>query len=235
MAVSHDVTTDGGTFTTTNPFTFVHTPVGVPRTAVVMITQLDDVPRILSVSYGGVALADSFDSADDAGEPGTAYIYSNDAATPVPAGPRTVSITHDGNAVVKHVVCATVLGTGDVHVFNGLPGGGADAANPSLDLQTDPSHPAIGYAAFYSGLDAVASIAEGPGQTRIASVDFGTAVGVYSVSDTPSALTLMSWVSAADDVAIAGMSFAQFTQAATAPSAFRNAAAYFRRMRPRGR
>ena len=208
MALSHDAATEGGTFTTTTPFTFLHTPVAFPVGVVVLVSQADATERIVApnVTYGGVALNSGTTLADAAGEHGRVYMFSHPVVT-IPSGPQTVSIGHDGNSVVKHVVCVTITGAGTVRLQTSSLFGGLDVANPSINL-TSPRL-SLGYGVLFSGHDDVASITEAVTQTRMFSVDFGTKVAVYSRTLTPATGTILSWTAASEDTASTGAAMAE--------------------------
>lgn len=105
----------GPEFTTTDPLTWTHTPVGVPRGVYVPVicnSAADAVDGL--VTYGGVPLTRIASEVRSVSEAGFIAIYFLGAG--IPTGAQTVSIAHTASAVVKVAGCITVTATCDLDI-----------------------------------------------------------------------------------------------------------------------
>lgn len=198
MAVAFDAATIGGTFDTTSPFSFDHTPTGTPRGATVEVVQTgtaDDL--ITAVTYGGVALERVARSIDTNAELGASYIYH--LGESVPTGTQSVEITHTGTADVKWAGVATVTASADTEV--GAGGGWAEnAANPTTVLASGPNTQLV-LSALFSGGDNILTVPTG--FTSLGNIDFGNSTGYFYAQTTPATGQIqLQQAAGSDDVAL---------------------------------
>lgn len=199
--VSHDAVTDGGTFTTTTPATFTHTPNGTPRGVLVFVehgTPSTDI--VTSVTYGGVTMTRVGIAQDAAGEPGAVYAYF--LGKGIPTGAQTVSIVHSGSATVKHASAVSVTAPGDCACVAGASVLTADQANPQIAVDTGSSV-GVRYDVIYSGLDDPTSLTILAGMTALVSKDFGAfSSRVDRQTAASSGSYTIGYTAASDDVAM---------------------------------
>ena len=176
-SLAHDAHTASATFTTTDPFTFSHTPSGTPGGVVVFVFDSDGsniAGAITEVTYGGVRM---FPGGGGGGGTISATWYTLYAG--VPSGTQTVSIDHDGSANVKQAVCVTfVTGRNVQNALKELAAqvvvrtGGAN--DPVGNLYS--SRGALRYCAIMSDEDDTSAHTPLSDQTEVVSADFGTEV-----------------------------------------------------------
>src|SRR5687768_12669803 len=75
--VAFDAVTESSTFTTADPFTFDHTPVGVPKGVLVFIDHGTEGTDLIdgAVTCDGIAMTRVRDAFDTSSEPGGVYAY----------------------------------------------------------------------------------------------------------------------------------------------------------------
>jgi len=149
MPVAFDAATESIRTTTTDPWTFDHTPVGTPRGVLVTaVNASSSVDRIVGITYGGQALTRVRTAADTAGEPGRTDIWF--LGTGIPAGQRTVSVDLDSATTDDfQFVCITLTADADTEkITDGILEG--DRANPSITLSYG-GRTCIAIAADYTG------------------------------------------------------------------------------------
>lgn len=212
---AYDAFSDAGEFTAaTDPKTWTHTPNGTPR-GVVVFAQNPGVTGDWingTVSYGGQALTrvptDGW-AVDSAIE--VASIYAYFLGTGIPTGAQTVSIDHDntifGN---KWACCITLTADGDMEIVDSGKIE-ADTANPSITLDSG-SKVAVKLFNLYSGQDAIASITNDSGITRLAADKYASELRsrVVGYRTTPaSGSETVSQTATLDDCAMIGIAVAQ--------------------------
>jgi hypothetical protein len=198
--VAHDAVTQSAEFTTATPFTFSHTPVGIPKGILVAITRTGAATDYVSaVTYGGLAMTRTQFASDAAGEPGSAYLYF--LGSGIPTGTQTVSISTDGNAGAKRATCVSVTAWHDTRVVaSGLLGG--DQADPQIALDGGIDA-VLRYAFIFSGQNLSSALTEVNG-TRIHDQSFagGTKVSVGLVGTSATGSVTVGWTSTIEDVAM---------------------------------
>ena len=228
MAVAFDASSNKGEFTagSGSPVTWTHTPAGTPRGAIVLAQQIGTSSDFINgtVSYGGVAMtrvATNGFAQDTAAEAASVYAYF--LGSGLPTGAQTVSIAHDtGIFGTKHAICITLTGAADLEV---VASGRVqeDAANPSIALDSG-SRTAVKVFNLYSGQDAIASITNTAGMTRVLAEKYSADVvcRVYGYRTTPgSGSETVLQTATSDDVAMVGLAIAEVV-AATAPRPIRS-------------
>lgn len=176
MAVAHDAATEShtgttGWTTTPDPFTFDHTPVGVPRGVLLFcFVNANEIGAFVSASYGGVAMTavPGGEAVDTATEPGRCKAFFLGAN--IPAGTQTVSIDHSASANVKYAVVVTVTAAGDTQII-GTPvllQDNGTLAEQNVDSGAGTT--ALRYAGINSGLPDVPPA--GSNSTALQSIDF---------------------------------------------------------------
>lgn len=162
MAVAFDASSESGTFTSTDPMTWTHTPLGTPRGVTVIFTSIQETPTISAVTYGGQALTLVRRVDQTGGEPGWTAIYF--LGTGIPTGAQTVSIDHNGDGVQKRAACVTVTAAADTEI--GADGGNqATSGNPQVALTTTPV--SLRVVGLYATNDATNAYTALAGQTTI--------------------------------------------------------------------
>lgn len=225
MAVAYDAYSNKGEFAagSGSPVTWTHTPVGTPRGVVVLAQQIGTASDFINgtVSYGGVAMTrvptNGF-AQDSAAEAASVYAYF--LGSGLPTGAQTVSIGHNtGIFGTKHAICVTVTADRDVEVVaSGKVEG--DAANPTVALDS-VAKTALKLFNLYSGQDAIASITNTAGMTRILAEKYSADVvcRVYGYRTTPgSGSETVVQTATSDDVAMIGLAIAEVSVSAIARS-----------------
>jgi len=215
MAVAFDTFSDANEFTAaTDPKTWTHTPTGTPRGVLVFTQNTGTTADWVNgtVSYGGVAMtrvATNGWAVDSAAE--TASIHAYFLGTGIPTGAQTVSIDHN-NAIfgTKWACCVTLTGALDTEV---VASGKieADTANPSIALDSG-SRTAIKLFNLFSGADAIASITNPAGITRIIAAKYASEIRcrVVGYRTTPgTGSETVSQTAASDDVAMIGVAVSE--------------------------
>lgn len=224
MAVAYDAYSDAGEFTAaTDPKTWTHTPVGTPRGAVVLIQQTGTASDFVNgaVTYGGVAMTrvptNGF-AQDTSVEAASVYAYFVGAG--LPTGAQTVSIDHDNGIFgTKHAICVTLTGAADLEVVASAKLEN-DAANPSVSLDSG-ARVAIKLFNLYSGQNALASITNPAGITRVSALKYaaGNFCHVYGYRTTPgTGSETVSQTATSDDVAMIGLAISEVDAVAVAAS-----------------
>lgn len=226
MTAAVDKLTDGGEYTagSGSPFVFSVTPNSPPQGVVVFDQQIGTSSDHVNgaVTYGGVAMARPGSPSnglaqDTAVEPAAVVAYF--LGSGVPSGTQNVSITHDtGIFGTKWCCCVTLTGAGDLEVVaNGKLEN--DAANPSISLDS-LTRVALKLFCLYSGKDAIASITNDAGITRLHATKYSAAaccrvVGHRTTPGTGS--ETVSQTATSDDAAMLGLAIAEVEVPPLAP------------------
>lgn len=218
MAIAYDTFSASTRTATTDPYTFTHTPVGVPRGALLFACNITSsaAPYTSAVTYGGVTMTSlGITAQDTAGEPGSVTGWF--LGSGLPTGGQTVSIDLT-SATTDDIqfYCATFTAAADTYVV--VTGNQSnDQANPNTNMGVGGVN-AIAVGAIYSGLAAPTSLTINANMTAITSVDHGNNVTRFDRQTTPSTADFSwSYVAASDDVAMVVASIAEV--AASVPRA----------------
>jgi len=205
-----DAATESVRTATTDPYSFNHTPVGVPNGVVVTIASVPtNTDLVTGVTYGGVAMTRVQTNVDNTTEPARTYIYF--LGSNIPTGTQAVQVDFTSATTDdQHIVCTTYVSTGDMEM---VAVGGVDnnAANPSVNLSNPLGRRCMVHGVIYSGLGTVASLT--PNGSMTAVHDHGFAGAFVSRTDrftaysTATTLTY-GYTSATDDVAMSVLAFA---------------------------
>jgi len=215
MTIAVDATrTESVRTATTDPYTFNYTPTSTPRGIVVCAIHSDSsTDHIVSMTYGGVAMARAITAADTATEAGRADIWW--LGTGVPAGTQTVSVD---------LSSAT---TDDIQfVVFGLTTAAVDVALVDTDLvQENTSNPSrtmnyggrtcVTISAFYFGGSAAPT--PNANMTNLHTHDFTAQFGSVDMQTTPGSTDFVCSYTANDDTALAIASFSEVLPAAAKP------------------
>ncbi|MFN8521297.1 MAG: hypothetical protein U0667_18390 [Chloroflexota bacterium] len=222
MTAAFDAYSVSGEYTagSADPYTWTHTPSGTPRGIVIFDQQSGTSSDHVNgpVLYGGVATSRVLIAQDTAAEAAALVAYF--LGSGIPTGPQTVSIDHDtGIFGTKHAICISLTGSGDLEV---VASGKAenDQANPTVTLDSG-TRTALKLFGLYSGQDAIASITNSAGMTRILAEKWtaGVFCRVYGYRTTPAtgSETVLQ-TATSDDVAMIGLAISEVVAAAVAAS-----------------
>lgn len=215
MPVVFDAATEGSR-TTEDPFTFTHTPVGIPKAIVVIASQNSfSSDSILSMTYGGVAMnADVTQVADALNEPGSirvAFLGRN-----IPTGGQTVSVVFGGGTTPHWIVAMSFTADSDTEVvFATAAGTQVNRADPQETLITN-GRLCVGVGGLFSGTAAVPVGTLLTGMSRVHDHDWGAQVSTVdrqtaaSISDFLIGYTLTS-----DDAAYAAIAISEILSSPT--------------------
>lgn len=219
MTVAFDASSDAGEFTAaTDPKTWTHTPTGTPRGVLVFAQNTGTTADWINgtVSYGGQPLTriptDGW-AVDSAIE--VASIYAYFLGSGIPTGAQTVSIDHDSGIFgTKWACCVTITGDADTEV---VASGRitADTANPSIALDSG-ARVAIKLFNLYSGQDAIASVTNPAGITRVIAAKYASEIRsrVVGYRTTPgTGSETVGQTAGNDDVAMIGVAVAEVESA----------------------
>lgn len=134
---------------TSDPMTWTHTPVGVPKGVVVAIVHgVSTTDHVVTVTYGGVSMTEVIRRTDTATELGAAELWFLGAS--IPTGAQTVSVDLASATTDDiHGVCFTLTGGANTEVIDS-DGIAENAANPTVTLQKTDRN-AQCFAAMYGG------------------------------------------------------------------------------------
>lgn len=209
MAIAFDAATESERTATTDPWTFTHTPVGTPKGVALLADHGGGTTDfIVTVTYGGVALARVQSNTDSSGEQGRSYLYFLGAG--IPTGAQTVEIDLTSATTTDiHFVCITMTASTDTALVDS-DGVNEDVANPSVTLQY-AGRTCFAVAILWGGLPNVGDYTAGASCTMVHQMDFGNAVSSCVRQTTPGTSDFAISVSGAiDDV---GFSAAAFSEA----------------------
>lgn len=149
MAVAFDANS-AIAFTTTDPQTFTHTPVGTPKGVLVFCLAASASDLFSGVTYGGVSMTAVSGGAavDTAGE--VLYTKAYFLGSSIPTGAQTVSVDADGSATSKGAYCVTVTASGDT-VISGTPVLVQEDGTVAEQNVDTSGTTALRFAAIYSG------------------------------------------------------------------------------------
>lgn len=188
MSVAHDASSKTATISQSEAaFSFTHTPVGVPRSALVVVfeyqTNVDDV---LGVTYGGVALGAVAGgrALDTLTELGTCKAYHLGAGIPTAA--QLVEVARNNNATTMGAMCATATADGDTEVTGVV----LLQENQILAEQNVDDGRAAGaslrYAGLYTGFSLTGSTSPGVNTTALEALGLiGSAFAKLGVETVP--------------------------------------------------
>ncbi len=170
MTIAFDAYTANTRTGTGSTQSFNHTPLGVPRSATVIIQHgASDTEHVTGVTYGTVAMTRVDSALTSTGEPGRTTIYH--LGSGVPSGPQLVVITlSTGTTDDIEANCVTHTAAADVEVVTWGKVQG-ETANPSTSLVASGRvNDVVG--GIYSGHDLTASVTAGTGITGMDSKSF---------------------------------------------------------------
>jgi len=149
MTVAHDAEIESVRTGTTDPMTWTHTPVGVPRAIIVAFTHgASSTDHVLSVTYGGVAMTRIVRATDTATEPGASELWF--LGRDIPTGAQTISADL-ASATTDDIqgVSWSLTATGDCEItdFGSI---NENAANPTV-LMEKFGREGLSYCAMYGG------------------------------------------------------------------------------------
>lgn len=198
MTVAHDAGSELE-FSTADPATWTHTPVGTPRGVVVWIGHGGDTDRIAGVTYGGVTMARIETAHDTAGEESWGFVYF--LGSSIPTGAQTVSIDTDASAPLKFAACATMTAAADTEVV--VTGKlETDQANPQIAIDTGATS-SLRYFGITTGLNAPSGLTLIAGMTAIHNADLGSIASAFAHQTTAATGSVtVGWTAASDDVAM---------------------------------
>lgn len=207
MAIAHDASTDLGSGT--GDLSAVHTPIGVPKGALVLAVQnTNAADQDAGCVYGGVAMRECLGSPflhPTGSEDGAIYAYFLEDPPP---GPQTVTLDTTSTGSSRRAVCFTVTSADKVAIEDIAWLDQASGANPALVMNTGVGVGTLTYAALHSGQDAVTSIAAGSGMTEVLEHDFGsqTASWIRSTSVDPGSGFTAGWTVATEEAGAVAIS-----------------------------
>lgn len=215
MTIAFDAASEAGEFTAaTDPKTWTHTPSGTPRGVIVFAQNTGVTSDWINgtVSYGGVTMTrvpTNGWATDSAAE--VASIYAYFLGSGIPTGAQTVSIDHNNGIFgTKWACCITVTGSADTEVVaSGKVE--ADTANPSIALDSG-ARTAVKLFNLFSGQDAIASITNPAGITRLYAAKYASEIRsrVVGYRTTPgTGSETVSQTATSDDVAMIGVAVAE--------------------------
>ena len=217
MAVAFDKVTNLGTFTTTDPFTADHTPVGTPRGVSVFIFVANAIDVVDgTVSYGGVAMARDQYAVINATEDFGCWHYFLGAS--VPTGTQSVSIDHTASAATKYAVCITYTAAADLEIKASNKIESSPVDDPSIALDSGVST-AIRVGGLYTGTNSAANVAPAAAFTEAYELGVG-AVNVQSViyETTPSSgSTSVAWTTQNEETAAVAAAIGEIAAAGYVP------------------
>ncbi len=198
---------------TTDPQTWTHTPVGIPRgVAVAIVHGTSSTDHVVSVTYGGVALTRKIRATDTAGEDGAAEWWF--LGSGIPTGAQTVSVDlSSGTTDDMHFVSVTVTANADTEVIDtdSLSG---DQADPSVTLQYGGRY-GLAVAALYGGGAAPTNFTPNANCTTMQDFDFGNFYSrTIRQTTTGTADFAIGGTATSDDVAYAAMAMAEIARSA---------------------
>jgi len=220
--VAFDAATESSVFTTTDPFTFTHTPSGTPRGVLVFIAHNTNSTDLINgtVSADGVSLtrvATNGRACDTAGEQGCTYSYFVGAGVPNEA--LTISIDHTASTADKIATAITFTGDDDLEVVASCKVEN-NVANPQCAVDCG-SRTCQRSCAIFSGLAAVSSLTP---------VNLGTVVSDHTAlagnsnvvrvdreTGTSSGSLTVGYTSANDDVGMTCVGVSEVLPPAAAP------------------
>jgi hypothetical protein len=190
---------------------FTHTPVRVPRLAVVMIVQdVSSADLITAVTYGGVAMERVTTAADLVTEPGRVYMYW--LREPL-ASAQTVAVTVASGTDAKTVWAATFSGNAPINKFGHAILQG-DQANPSRTFGTPSTFQGALCSVGFSGVAAPsdANIAPANSEVKLTGTDaggkdFGAASGYAGYRIATGANAVTGYTITSDDLAFVAAAF----------------------------
>lgn len=160
----------------TGDLSWTHTPTGLPRGILVLITQnVGITDEVIGVTYGGVPMTEVPLSPlihSTGAEDGVIYGYH--LGINVPDGAQTVIVDVNATASTKRAVAISVTAAANTEVETTITLDSGAVANPSVVLATATALSTFVAGALHSGQDAIASIAPGAGFTDILEHTFGT-------------------------------------------------------------
>ena len=195
---------------TTDPHTWTHDQgVGSPQGVIVMAMHgTSSTDHVSAVTYGGVALTRIQRNTDTANEFGAAEIWFR--GNSIPTGNQTVSCDlASGTTDDIHFVSITLDADGDLMVVD-QDGIGENAANPSVTLQYQ-GRTCMAFAALYSGLSTIASLAAGASCTFFTTSELAGnfCSGGFRQTTAGSSDFAMAVTAATDDVAYAAIAVSE--------------------------
>lgn len=219
MAIAFDKVTGLGNGTT--GLSVLHTPIGTPRGALVLVVQdAGATDEVTSVTYGAsamsaVALSPNLHTTGL--EDGVLYGYF--LGSSVPTGAQTVTVNVNGTGSTKVGWVATVTAAADTSVEDTsiLDSGGV--ANPSvvLDIASDSWIAAI----IHSGQGTTGSVTEGTDYTNQSKFDFGAAVAqmVYRTNIATAGAITVDWTVASEEAGILAVAIKEGVSSGTTVTA----------------
>lgn len=186
-----------------SPQGYIHTPVGTTKAVVVTISQSASLADLItSVTYGGVAMTRvrrEFGTTPD----GSSYLYF--LGSGVPQGAQQV-LVNKSVAQICHITVTTVTASGNMIVV--AAGGSSIDQGSVLSVPLNyAGKTGMAFSVLWSGRDAVTSIVDGAGLTRMHDHDFGTEVSVVARQTTEGSanFTVAFTPSGSDAAAICAM------------------------------
>lgn len=171
--VVHDATSESTVAVpaqTTAPYSWVHTPVGTPRSVVVYAYSFED-ENAPTVTYGGVAMTqvDSVTCTDGFDDVRVSAFH---LGTLIPAGAQTVVVTPPAFLQYAYGVCLTATADSDTAYSGAATQGSSGTLSEQNITDSSPGTRSVRYAGVGSSLSAVPSV--GPYTTAAQSIDLGT-------------------------------------------------------------
>jgi hypothetical protein len=208
MALVFDAAVESLRTGTTDPHTWTHAPVGVPRAIVVAIVHGPLSTDFAStVTYGGVSMTRIVRATDTATEPGAAELWFLGAS--IPTGNQTVSVDLT-SATTEDIQFVSMSWTGGANTevidFGSIS---ENAANPQ-DTMVYSGREAVSVSAIYSGVAAPSNLSLLTDMTAVHDHDFGAFVSrVDRQTAAGSTDFTIGYSSGADDVAFVALAFAE--------------------------
>jgi len=208
MAVAFDAAVESERTGTTDPHTWTHTPVGVPRAVLVSAVHgVSTTDHVVGVTYGGVAMARVIRRTDTATELGAAEWWFLGAS--IPTGAQTVSADlASGTTDDIHFTSISYTASRDCEVVDS-DGIAENAANPSVTLQY-AGRTCAAVAALYGGGASPAAFTPNANCQTVADFDLGAFYSEVIRQTTPgSADFAIGGTAAVDDVAYVALALSE--------------------------
>lgn len=195
---------------TTDPWTWSHnTGTTSPEGVVVMIAHgTESTDLVVSVTYGGVAMARKQSNVDTTTEPGRSYIYF--LGSGVPTGTQTVSVDLTSATTTDLFgISYTLDGSDDMETVDN-DGVDGNTANPSVTLQY-AGRTCMAFSVLYSGLSLNSDVTVGASCTKDSTTDLSGnfTCAVEHQTTAGSSDFAIGFTSATDDVAYSAIAVSE--------------------------
>lgn len=202
---------DAYSFDTTTPYSFTHTPVGVPRAVIVFIIQFGhESNQVSAVTYGGESLSRTAWHGKATGEKSSVNAWF--LGSGIPVGAQTVVVTETGGSP-KMVGCVTLTALTDTIVQDFDITISADSVTNPTAILARGAVVCYSVEGFMSGTSGVGGCTPYAGWSQLQEHDFGTQVGAIYHHNTPDTGNLtMGWTQTNEDAVAIGVAVTEIEE-----------------------